>query len=60
VRRLTPPRGARELLPAEYAYALPDDVVDALGDGEYAFRAVAHAPRRGVEPRTVTSEPFSP
>ena len=59
VRRLTPPRGARELLPAEYAYALPEDVVRALGDGEYAFRAVAHAPRRGA-PSAARSEPFSP
>ena len=47
VRRLTPPRGARELLPAEYAYTLPAGTLRALGDRRYAFRAVARSPRGG-------------
>ena len=59
VRRLTPPRGARELLPAEYAYTLPAGTLRALGDGRYAFRAVARSPRGG-EPPPRRSEPFSP
>jgi hypothetical protein len=59
VRRLTPPRGARDLLPAEYAYTLPAGTLRALDDGRYAFRAVARSPRRG-EPATQRSEPFSP
>ena len=59
VRRLTPPGGARELLPAEYAYTLPAGALRALDDGEYAFRAVARSPRGG-EPAVARSEPFSP
>ena len=58
VRRLTPPRGARELLPAEYAYTLPAGTLRSLGDGRYAFRAVARSPRGG-EPSARRSEPFS-
>ena len=57
VQRLTPPGGARELLPAEYAYTLPAGALRALGRGQHAFRAVARSPRGG-EPATVTSEPF--
>ena len=59
VRRLTPPRGARELLPAEYAYTLPAGTLRALDPGRYAFRAVARSPRGG-EPAVARSEPFSP
>jgi hypothetical protein len=59
VRRLTPPRGARELLPAEYAYTLPAGTLRALDPGRYAFRAVALSPRGG-EPAVGRSEPFSP
>ena len=59
VRRLTPPGGARELLPAEYAYTLPAGVLRALGRGRYAFRAVARGPRGG-EPAVVRSDPFTP
>jgi Subtilase family len=47
VRRLTPPGGARELLPAEYAYAVPPATLRGLGRGRYAFRAVARSPRGG-------------
>jgi subtilase family protein len=59
VRRLTPPGGARELLPAEYSYTLPTGALRALDEGRYEFRAVAHAPRGG-EPAAQRSEPFSP
>ena len=58
VRRLTPPGGARELLPAEYAFSLPADMLRALDEGRYAFRAVARSPRGG-EPATARSEPFA-
>ena len=58
VRRLTPPGGARELLPGEYAFTLPSDTLRELGRGRYAFRAVARSPRGG-EPATATSEPFT-
>jgi hypothetical protein len=44
-RRLTPPGGARDLLPAEYAYTLPLKVLAKLGEGTYRFRATARAPR---------------
>ena len=33
MQRLTPPRGARELLPAEYAYTLPAGALRALDRG---------------------------
>ncbi|HTE63815.1 MAG TPA: S8 family serine peptidase, partial [Solirubrobacteraceae bacterium] len=59
VRRLTPPRGARELLPAEYAYTLPAGALRALAPGRYAFRAVARSPGGG-KAAVATSEPFSP
>jgi hypothetical protein len=59
IRRLTPPGGARELLPAEYSYTLPTETLRALGKGRYAFRAVARSPRGG-EPAERRSEPFSP
>jgi hypothetical protein len=58
VRRLTPPRGARELLPAEYAYTLPAGTLRELGSGRYAFRAVARSPRGG-KPATARSEAFT-
>jgi len=57
VRRLTPPGGARELLPGEYAYELPAQALRALGRGRYAFRAVAGSPAGGA-PATARSEPF--
>jgi hypothetical protein len=44
-RRLTPPGGARDLLPAEYAYTLPLRALAKLGEGTYRFRATARAPR---------------
>jgi len=44
-RRLTPPGGARDLLPAEYAYTLPLKALEKLGAGTYRFRATARGPR---------------
>ena len=43
---LTPPDGARDLLPAEYAYRLTSQALKDLAPGEYRFRATARAPRR--------------
>ena len=57
VRRLTPPGGARELLPAEYAYTLPAGALRGLRRGRYAFRAVARSPRGGDRAIAV-SDPF--
>jgi hypothetical protein len=59
VRRLTPPGGARELLPAEYAYTLEKSVLAQLQPGTYRFRARAWAPRQ-TKATAVTSEPFKP
>jgi len=42
-RKLTASDGARELMPAEYAYTIPRG---ALPDGSYAFRVRAWAPRQ--------------
>jgi hypothetical protein len=59
VRRLTPPGGARELLPAEYGYTLERSVLSNLQPGTYRFRATARAPRQR-HATTVLSEPFEP
>ncbi|HYI18249.1 MAG TPA: S8 family serine peptidase [Solirubrobacteraceae bacterium] len=56
-QRLTPPDGARDLLPAEYAYRLPAGALKDLDAGEYRFRATARAPRRD-RPRTRRSPAF--
>ena len=56
-QRLTPPDGARDLLPAEYAYRLPAGALKDLDAGEYRFRATARAPRR-ERPRTRRSPAF--
>jgi hypothetical protein len=57
VRRLTPPGGARELLPAEYGYTLEQAVLENLRAGTYRFRATARAPRQR-QATVVLSEPF--
>jgi hypothetical protein len=51
VQRLTPARGARELLPAQYEYTLPPRELRALGSGAFRFRVRAVAPlqRRATE-----------
>jgi hypothetical protein len=51
LRNLTFPGGARELMPAEYAYTIPRG---QLPEGDFAFRARAWAPRQ-EEPTTRTS-----
>ena len=56
-QRLTPVDGARDLLPAEYAYRLPASALRDLAPGEYRFRATARAPRR-EQPRARRSPAF--
>ncbi len=56
-QRLTPVDGARDLLPAEYAYRLPARALGELTPGEYRFRATARAPRR-EQARTRRSASF--
>jgi hypothetical protein len=55
VRTLTPPGGARDLLPAEYAYSLPRELRDTLAGGPLRFRARARPPRGG--PATTRTSP---
>ena len=58
LRSLTVPGGARELMPAEYAYTLP---AGALPDRPYAFRARAWAPRQDQDqPTTRRSRTLRP
>jgi hypothetical protein len=59
VRRLTPPGGARELLPGEYAYTLPAVSRRRLRAGAYAFEARAWAPRQ-IRPTVRRSSRFEP
>jgi hypothetical protein len=54
---LTPPDGARDLLPAEYAYRLTSQALKDLAPGRYRFKATARAPRR-TAPATKTSDAF--
>ena len=58
-RRLTPPGGAPDLLPAEYAYELERSVLDELGPGPYAF-AVRARTAGGEGVTTATSASFEP
>jgi hypothetical protein len=59
VRRLTPPGGARELMPAEYAYTLDAESLRALEPARHRFRAAARAP--GQRDLTVALSPsFTP
>jgi hypothetical protein len=57
-RRLTPPGGAHDLLPAEYAYTLPSKALERLGAGTYRFRATARAPR-STQASTRRSDSFT-
>jgi hypothetical protein len=52
LRSLTVKGGARDLMPAEYAYAIPRA---QLPDGDYAFRVRAWAPRQ-TEPTIQKSD----
>ncbi|HWK28889.1 MAG TPA: S8 family serine peptidase [Solirubrobacter sp.] len=56
LRKLTAADGARELMPAEYAYTIPRD---ALPQGAYAFRVRAWAPRQ-QEPTIRRSSVITP
>ena len=47
VRRLTPPGGARDVLPGEYAYTLTRAAMEALDAGPFRFRATARGPAGG-------------
>jgi hypothetical protein len=53
-RELTPPGGARDLLPGEYAYTLTDEINSALPPGRYRFvvRARGTAGGKVVERRS--------
>jgi hypothetical protein len=55
VRGLTPPGGARNLLPGEYAYTLTKDARAAIAEGSHRFRATAHGPAGG--PAVVRTSP---
>ena len=55
VRRLTPPGGARELMPGEYAYTLPASELSALAAGSYVFRIAARAPGQTRPTRRVSA-----
>ena len=57
VSRLTPANGARELLPAEYAYTLPRRTLLRLGSRALYFRVRARAPRQ-KQPTERRSESF--
>jgi hypothetical protein len=50
-RELTPPGGARDLLPGEYAYTLTDEIKSQLEKGRYRFELRARGTAGG---RTVT------
>ena len=47
-RELTPPGGATDLLPGEYAFTLTRDVLDELAAGRYRFLVRAAGPARGA------------
>ncbi len=49
VRELTPPGGATDLLPAEYAYTLAAGTANGLAKGSYSFVARARGPAGGPE-----------
>ena len=46
-RELTPPGGARDLLPGEYAYTLTGSILDELPAGRYRFMIRARGPAGG-------------
>jgi hypothetical protein len=55
VRHLTPPGGARDVLPGEYAYTIPRGVYADLAPGAYAFTVAARAP--GQKRATLATSP---
>jgi hypothetical protein len=46
-RQLTPPGGARDLLPGEYAYTLTDEIKAQLSPGRYRFELRARGTAGG-------------
>jgi hypothetical protein len=46
-RELTPPGGARDLLPGEYAYTLTDEIKSQLAPGRYRFELKARGTAGG-------------
>jgi hypothetical protein len=48
-RELTPPGGAPDLLPGEYAYTLTKGALQGLGKGSYSFVARGRGPAGGPE-----------
>ena len=46
-RELTPPGGARDLLPGEYAYTLTDEITSQLRPGVYRFELRARGTAGG-------------
>jgi hypothetical protein len=56
-RELTPPGGARDLLPGEYAYTLTQEILGALRPGRYRF-VVRVRGRPGIPSVTRSSKPF--
>ena len=46
-RELTPPGGARDLLPGEYAYTLTDEIRSQLQPGVYRFELRARGTAGG-------------
>jgi hypothetical protein len=54
VRELTPPGGAPDLLPGEYAYTLTKAARKALKKGTYTFTARARGPAGGPETKQVS------
>ncbi|HEX6714243.1 MAG TPA: S8 family serine peptidase [Thermoleophilaceae bacterium] len=47
-RELTPPGGARDLLPGEYAYTLTDEIKSQLAKGRYRFELQARGTAGGT------------
>jgi hypothetical protein len=47
-RELTPPGGARDLLPGEYAYTLTDEIKSGLAPGRYRFELRARGTAGGA------------
>ena len=56
-RELTPPGGARDLLPGEYAYTLTDEIKSQLPPGRYRFVLRARGTAGGVVARGVRELP---
>lgn len=58
VRELTPPGGASDLLPGEYAYTLTEETLGELPPGDYRFEAEARGPGSGAARSSARSPTF--